>query len=56
MKLFNEKAEVDYCGRWNTVEEPTFLLRPGHVVTEPSTEEETVGRGLIDDMLLPCWC
>ena len=44
MKVFNEKADVDYCGRWSTVEEPTFLLRLAHVATEPSSEEETVGQ------------
>lgn len=44
MKVFNKKAEVDYCGRWSTVEEPTFLLRLGHVTTELGSEEETVGQ------------
>lgn len=54
--MFSEPAEVDYCGRWGTEEEPTFLPKLGHVVTAPSTEKEAVGRGPKEEMLQPCWC
>lgn len=44
MKLFNEPADVDYCDRWSTAEESTFLVKLGHVATAPSTEEEGQGQ------------
>lgn len=42
--MFSELAEVDYSGRWSTVEETAFLLKLGRVVTAPSFKEQAAGQ------------